>query len=338
MLATTRPTAYDIASWILAAAVLLATLALHLVGALLAGLLVYTVVHAVAPWLQALGVKHRPGKIVVLLLVFVLTTVLVAMAGFALVHFLLGGTNGLPELMQKMADIVGTARLHLPEWLRPYLPETAEQMEASISQWLRSNAGLLQRWGEDFGRVLLRILFGMIIGGFIAVSEVVTPVAPRPLASAFQERAILFSRAFRRVVFAQIRISAINTVLTGIYLAGVLPAFGIHLPLLKTIIAVTFIAGLLPVIGNLISNTVIVIVSLSLSLYVAVASLAFLVIIHKLEYFLNARIIGGQIHARVWEVLLAMLVMEAAFGVPGLVAAPIFYAYVKDELVERQLI
>ena len=38
---------------------------------------------------------------------------------------------------------------------------------------------------------------------------------------------------------------------------------GIHLPLIKTMIAITFLVGLLPVIGNLISNTVIVVVSLS---------------------------------------------------------------------------
>ena len=61
-------------------------------------------------------------------------------------------------------------------------------------------------------------------------------------------------------------------------------------------------------------------------------------IIHKLEYFVNARIIGTQIRARAWELLIAMLVMEAAFGVPGVIAAPIFYAYIKDELTSRRLI
>jgi predicted PurR-regulated permease PerM len=48
--------------------------------------------------------------------------------------------------------------------------------------------------------------------------------------------------------------------------------------------------------------------------------------------------IGAQVHARAWELLLAMLVMEAAFGIPGLIAAPIYYAYVKDELVSRRLV
>jgi len=106
----------------------------------------------------------------------------------------------------------------------------------------------------------------------------------------------------------------------------------------KTMIVITFVAGLLPVIGNLISNTVIVIVSLANSLAVAIASLTYLVVIHKLEYFLNAKIIGTQIHSRAWELLIAMLVMEAAFGLGGVVAAPIYYAYIKAELAERGLV
>ena len=100
----------------------------------------------------------------------------------------------------------------------------------------------------------------------------------------------------------------------------------------------TFLVGLLPVVGNLISNTLIVIVALSVSLWVALGALIFLVLIHKLEYFLNANIVGNRIHARAWEILLAMLVMEAAFGLPGVVAAPIYYAYLKSELTAAHLI
>jgi predicted PurR-regulated permease PerM len=103
-------------------------------------------------------------------------------------------------------------------------------------------------------------------------------------------------------------------------------------------IALTFVVGLLPVLGNLISNTVIVVVSLSVSLLVAVGSLAFLILIHKLEYFVNARIVGARIRARAWELLLAMVVMDAWFGIPGLIAAPIYYAYLKDELTARKLV
>ena len=119
------------------------------------------------------------------------------------------------------------------------------------------------------------------------------------------------------MVFAQVRISVINTAFTAVYLGLALPFFDVHLPLMKTMMLITFVAGLLPVVGNLISNTVILIASLGVSVYVAFASLVFLIVIHKLEYFLNARIIGSRIHARPWELLIAMLVMEAAFGLPG---------------------
>ena len=47
---------------------------------------------------------------------------------------------------------------------------------------------------------------------------------------------------------------------------------------------------------------------------------------------------GGEIKAAAWELLCAMLAFEAAFGVPGLVAAPIFYAYGKAELRQLGLI
>jgi predicted PurR-regulated permease PerM len=81
-----------------------------------------------------------------------------------------------------------------------------------------------------------------------------------------------------------------------------------------------------------------VIVCLSQGLPVAAISLVYLVVIHKLEYFLNARIIGSHINARAWELLIAMLVMEAAFGIAGLIAAPIFYAYFKQEFRGKGLI
>ena len=116
----------------------------------------------------------------------------------------------------------------------------------------------------------------------------------------------------------------------GVTLQGLLAATGGGL-----IIGLTFVVGLLPVVGNLVSNTVIVIVSLSHSVQAAGGSLLFLILIHKLEYFLNARIIGKRIESRAWELLAAMLVMEAAFGLGGLIAAPIYYAYLKDELARR---
>ena len=116
------------------------------------------------------------------------------------------------------------------------------------------------------------------------------------------------------------------------------PDFLIRLNSGKTLVLLTFVAGLLPVLGNLISNTVIVVISLGVSPQVAASSLLFLVLVHKLEYLLNAHIIGRSVNASIWEMLLAMITLESLFGLPGLVAAPVLYAYLKQELLAAGLV
>ena len=66
--------------------------------------------------------------------------------------------------------------------------------------------------------------------------------------------------------------------------------------------------------------------------------MVFLIAIRKLEYFLNACVMDSWIHARAWELLLAMLAMDATVGIPGVMAAPIYYAYPKNELSAQNLI
>jgi predicted PurR-regulated permease PerM len=158
------------------------------------------------------------------------------------------------------------------------------------------------------------------------------------LTAALSERVRRLSDAFEKVVFAQIRISGLNSILTGIYLLVALPLFGIELPLRKTLVVMTFVVGLIPVLGNLFSNSAIVVIALGTSFPAAISSLVFLVLIHKLEYFLNAKIVGSHIHAAAWEILLAIIVFEAAFGLHGVILAPIAYAYAKGELADRRLL
>ncbi len=86
------------------------------------------------------------------------------------------------------------------------------------------------------------------------------------------------------------------------------------------------------------SNTVIVILSMGVSFPTAVASLVFLVLIHKLEYLVNSRIVGGQTDSQAWEILMSILIGETAFGVAGVVMGPIIYTFVKRELRERGLV
>jgi predicted PurR-regulated permease PerM len=328
----------ELAAQILTGLALIAVLKLGLLSALLSGLLIYELVHLVALKLNWVGVTHEVGKAVALILLASLIAVAISIGGIGLLALLTGGSEGLVVLLQKMAEVIETARIHFPPWAWDYLPANTEEFEVALSQWLRAHAGQLQQLGQNIGTVLAHTLIGMIIGGMVAFRSRPRALELPPLTRALAHRAHLLGSAFRRIVFAQVRISALNTLLTALYLAVLLPMLGMPLPLTKTMIALTFVVGLLPVLGNLISNTVIVVVSLSVSLLTALSSLVFLIVIHKLEYFVNARIIGARIGAHAWELLLSMLIMDACFGLPGVIAAPIYYAYLKDELSARKLI
>ena len=334
---TASPTAYDYAAWILALLSVLFTLHFRLLPALIAGLLVYELVHALFP-LFARHLSTRRAKVLAVSLVALVVIGAVTAAGFVIVAYMRSEGGSLPALFAKMADILEESRAMLPPWLAAYLPSNVHGAGATISEWLRKHAADLQQVGKQTGHTMAHVLIGMVIGAMVSLREAFDNDTRGPLTKALAERIFRLGEAFRRVVFAQVRISAINTILTGAYLAVVLPLFGISLPLTKTMIVFTFIVGLLPVVGNLVSNTVIFVVSLAHSPSVAVSSLGFLILIHKLEYFLNARIVGSQIRAKVWELLTAMLIMESAFGLAGLVAAPICYAWLKDELTQRGLL
>ncbi len=327
-----------VAGWVLTGLALFLVLYLRLLPALLAGLLVYELVHALVPPLRLIRLQGSRGKLVAVALISAIVVAALTFGVLGAIAFFRSDAGSLSTLLGRMADILDSARDKLPVIIADRIPDNAEDLKNFAVGWLREHAGELQLIGKEAVITFAHILAGMVIGAMISLREVATGTTLGPLAAMLAERAAHLGDAFRRIVFAQLRISALNTALTTIYLIGVLPALGIHLPLTKTMIAVTFVAGLLPVIGNLISNTVIVVVSLSYSLGAAVGSLAYLVLIHKLEYFVNARIVGAQIRARAWELLLAMLSMEAAFGITGLIAAPIYYAYVKDELFRRGLI
>lgn len=331
-------TRLDLVAWFLMAVALLLILRLHLLPALLGGLLVFELVGVLTPLIRRVEISRDGARIIVVALISVLVVTALIFLIFGAISFFRSDAGNLSVLLRKLAEIIDQSRARLPVWTLAYIPETADELRTALTGWLRQNSGALQGVGADFARALAHILIGMVIGALLALSEAMNVVGRRPLASALIERTVRLSRSFRRVVFAQVWIAALNTALTALYLVVALPLMGVDLPLTKTLIAVTFVCGLLPVLGNLISNTIIVVVSLSQSLIVAIGSLTYLIVIHKVEYFLNARIIGSRIRARAWEMLVAMIFMEAAFGVAGLIAAPIYYAYLKDELNDRGLI
>jgi len=327
-----------VASWILAGIALFLVLKLHLLSALLAGLLTHELVRLLAPVVEK-RLTSKGARLVALAALAVLTIALLVLLTFGIFAFFKSDTGNRQALLEKTDHILTDARTKLPQWVVDNLPTNVDALKSLAADWVDEHSKDIQHAGKEVMHFMVRALVGMVIGALISLHEEGSAHSGMPpLAAALTSRVSRFARAFRQIIFAQVKISALNTVFTGIFLAGILPAFQIHLPLTKTLIAVTFIAGLLPVIGNLISNTLIFVVALSISIYVAMVALVFLVVIHKLEYFLNARIVGTRIRASAWELLLAMLVLEVAFGIAGLIAAPVYYAYLKSELSDAGLI
>ncbi len=329
----------SIASQILAVLALLAVLPLGLLSALISGLLVYNIIVFGAKSLCRNGVLPS-NKIAKIMLFVTITLVVVSVfigGGVFFASFISDGQESIVVLIKQLADVVASARKSLPGWIQEALPNNLEDWQSGLHEWLLNNARYLSAFGRDAGMTLIHIIFGMVIGG-LAAMQAGDGANRAPLTEALRARANCLCLAFRRVIFSQIRISALNTFLTFIFLAVVMPALGFKLPLIKTMVLVTFVVGLLPIVGNIISNTIIVMISLGVSAAAAVSALVFLVLIHKLEYFVNAKIIGSRISAHAWEVLTAMLIMDAAFGLPGVVAAPIYYAYLKNELADRKLV
>ena len=104
----------DIAAWILVALALGLIIELHLLSALLAGLLVFKLVDVLTPWLRlrALG-RDGPRVLAVTLIATAVIAALIGI-GIGLVALLRNSGESVPLLMQKMAQIIEDARAILP--------------------------------------------------------------------------------------------------------------------------------------------------------------------------------------------------------------------------------
>lgn len=337
-----RPPAEEIAAWILLAAGVFFALIEHLVGGAIVGLALYVILESVSRRFEQ-RMSRTARRPLALLIVTIMTAALVTLAVALTATMLRRGAGNIPDMMNQMAEILGSVRLWLGGLGQQFIPEVmtdAEDLKAMIALWLKENAKGLRAGGLWLGIGVIHMVMGALLAILVFFRHVThgDQEARGPLAKQLVDKVDRFADAFSRVATAQIKISAVNTTLTAIYLLVILPAFSAPMPFGTTLILVTFICGLIPVLGNVISNTIITILSMGISIGTAVASLTFLVLVHKLEYLINSRIVGGETDSQAWEILLAIIVGEAAFGVGGVVLAPIIYAFIKRELRDKGLV
>ena len=298
---------------------------------MLPGLLALCAGYLLARWLASGKLMKRFGRrgekisaTLVGLLPFVAVAGIVVGAGNA-IGDLRGEFSG---LSMKVTSIVSDWRTMLPPELAAKLPSNSGVHEILVAQ-LKERSGMLASVGKLWLGGLLQVVVGTLVGVLLFLDT-----SPRTcgLSKAIQARGQIFIGTFRNIVTAQFVIALVNTFFTALYLFVVLPLFDIKMPYALALTVLTFVAGLFPIVGNLLCNVVLTLVSLSVSPGVALASLGFLIAVHKTEYAINAAVVGGKTNISVWEMLLAIFIGELLFGVAGLVAAPLFYAYFKQEI------
>jgi predicted PurR-regulated permease PerM len=263
----------------------------------------------------------------------VFTILLIGML-WALTVFVNRTVKALPEIAQKVVpSVIETAKryeIELPFTDYDSMREIALDTATSQVKYIGSFA----RFAQSTSRQFLLLIVGCIaaIGFFLNPQLDLKSQRPKPPNNLYSlcctqllSRFATFYHSFATVMGAQIIISTINTSLTAIFVAAV------NLPYAVVVIGVTFLCGMIPVLGNLISNTIIVSIGFTVSPSMALIALGFLIAIHKLEYFLNSQIIGNRIEYPLWATLLGIVVGERLMGIPGMILAPVILHYIKSE-------
>ncbi len=217
----------EIASYVLGALAIPVVLHFHLLPTVFAGLTVHVLTVKLARRLpvqwRGLGHKFASAALAVVVVLLLLG------AGVGLWSFL-RGSQGMAALLGIAAETLDNVRRSLPPEIAQAMPPTIEDLREQITNVLREHAHNVSAVGMAGIRTLVYVIFGMVIGGMTALHHF-DPSNQGPLVAALYARTGTLADAFDKVVFAQVKISALNTTLTAIYLLVVLPLCGFHLPM-----------------------------------------------------------------------------------------------------------
>ena len=250
---------------------------------------------------------------------------------YGFVYFTSEAITAIPKIIEKAIpatiDLANKYEIEIPF-------DDVESLRAVSVEGVKTQLGKLAKFAEVATFEFIFLIIGIIVGISLFYSTKldlnqdsyhIKNNLYTHLTNRISERFKYIFESFRTVMGAQLVISSINTFFTAIFI------YIIALPYYYIIIVVTFFCGLLPIIGNLISNTIIIGIAITESPTLAIASLVYLVVLHKLEYFLNSKIIGDRIKNPMWLTLLSLIVGERVMGIPGMILAPVILHYIKVE-------
>jgi predicted PurR-regulated permease PerM len=251
--------------------------------------------------------------------------------GYGFIFFSRQAYTSLPEIAEKtIPAVVGYAEkrgIELP------FTDYASLKTLALSE-VQERVANLGRYAREATLQVAMLIIGLVVAISLFVNarwetegdpDVVKDSLYSTVVRELVTRVQTFYASFAKVIGAQIIISLINTALTALFLLWNGYPYG------TVIIVLTFLCGLLPIIGNIMSNTLIVGVGFTISPRMALIAFLFLVLVHKLEYFLNSKIIGERIKNPMWLTLLGLVLGEKLMGVPGMILAPVVLHYIKVE-------
>lgn len=305
-------------SYAIMAALLVMIGGLHLATLVLTGLFGYFALHFLSfGRSKALGI--------------VLYTIGVFAIGYGLFFFSRQAYKTVPEIAQTTIPAV----VNFAESKGIELPFTDyASAKTLLVQEVNERMANLGRYAREATLQIAMLIIGLVVAVSLFINakwetesdpDVVKGSLYSTVVRELAQRFETFYASFSRVIGAQIIISAINTGLTSVFL--IWNGF----PYTTVVIVLTFLCGLLPIIGNILSNTLIVGVGFTISPKMALVSLIFLMVIHKLEYFLNSKIIGDRIKNPMWLTLIGLILGEKLMGIPGMILAPVVLHYIKVE-------
>ncbi len=266
-----------------------------------------------------------------------LYVVVVALIGWGLFYFSRQAYLTLPKIAETtipaVAEFAERQHIELP------FTDYASLKALAVTEVKEDVAGA-GRHAREAAFQLVQLLIGLVVAASLFLSaswgsenepgtsrDSLYATMVRELSLRFQT----FFRSFAKVIGAQIIVSTINTAVTAVFLVWNDFRFA------PVLIMLTFLCGLLPIVGNIISNTLIVFVAFTISPRMALGALIFLMIIHKLEYFLNSKIVGDRIKNPMWLTLIGLVLGEKLMGVPGMILAPVVLHYIKVEASQNKV-
>jgi len=308
-------------SYVLVPLAVLAAAWLHLAPIALAGLLSYMILDLTY---RALA-RHLAPLLSRGLALGVFLVAAVAL-GWMVARFVRATIHTLPQIASTaIPRIIVLAESHgidLPFDNVYELREIAIQKIKEHAEGITKTSGVLT---VQFFHILI-VVFVAILAFFSPPPHDCGPNFFDDLGRELAERMRTLMAGFEKVLGAQVLISAAYTVLT---LAFLMTMGFTHLIFLTV---ATFLFGVMPIIGNIISNALIVATGLTLSTRHAAFALVFLILIHKSGYFVYGRVLGSSMKVPMWQTLLAILIGEVVMGVPGIILAPTLLHYAKEEL------